>query len=73
MSAKLPKLEGRPREIYEEAASKWIDRWEHGQLDAKTYGRLRRAERAIRSHSTAKKRLRQLDAEIAQALSKHQG
>jgi len=70
-------LEVRQREIYEEASPRWIDKWESGKLDAEmkkaideTYGRLRRAERAIRSHSTAKKRPRQLDAEIAQALSK---
>jgi len=69
-------LERRQSEIYEEASSRWVDKWESGKLDAEmkkaiaeTYGRLRRAERAIRSHSTAKKRSRQLDAEIAQALA----
>jgi len=69
-------LDARRREIVEEATSRWVDRWDHGLLDAEmkkaidaTYGSLRRAERGIRSHATAKKRTRQLDAEIAQALS----
>jgi hypothetical protein len=51
-------LEGRQREIREEASSRWIHRWESGQLDAEmkkaidaTYGRLRRAERGLRSHA----------------------
>lgn len=71
-------LEAQQNYIYEEASPRWIDKWESGKLDAEmkkavdeTYGRLRRAERGIRSHSTAKKRPRQLDAEIAQALSKN--
>jgi len=69
-------LDARRREIVEEATSRWVDRWDHGLLDAEmkkaidaTYERLRRAERGIRAHETAKKRPRQLDAEIAQTLS----
>jgi hypothetical protein len=56
-------LEGRQREIYEEASLRWINRWESGQLDAEmkkaigaTYGNLRRAERGLRSHATVGKR-----------------
>jgi hypothetical protein len=55
-------LERRDREIREEASSKWIDRWESGQLDAEmqkaidaTYGKLRRAERGIRAHAIVRK------------------
>ena len=71
-------MDARQREIYEEASPRWINRWESGKLDAEmkkaidaTYGRLRRAERSIRSHAviTTKKSPRQLDAEIAQAIS----
>lgn len=70
-------LEGRQSEIYEEATSRWINRWESGQLDAEmkkaidaTYGSLRRAERGLRSHAIVKKKSsRQLDSEITQALS----
>lgn len=71
-------LERRRSEIYEEASDKWIDKWESGKLDAEmknaideTYGRLRRAERGIRSRSSVKKKnSRQLDAEIAQVLGR---
>lgn len=72
-------LDTRRQEIYEEAPSRWIDRWERGDLDAEmkkaieeTYRRLSRAERAIRSsrsEGARKKPRRQLDAEISQALS----
>ncbi len=69
-------MERRQREIYEEASPRWIDKWESGKLDPEmkkvieeTYGKLRRAERGIRLHSTVKSRTRQLDVEIAQALS----
>jgi hypothetical protein len=55
-------LDDRRREIVEEATSRWVDRWDHGLLDAEmkkvidaTYGRLRRAERGIRSHATVGK------------------
>jgi hypothetical protein len=55
-------LETRQREIYEEASSRWIKRWESGQLDAEmkkaitaAYGSLRRAERGLRSHVTLRK------------------
>jgi hypothetical protein len=72
------KMESRQDELYEEASDAWINKWERGKLDPEmktaieeTYDRLRRAERGLRAHSTAKKRPRQLDAEIAQALSKH--
>ena len=63
------------RRIYEEASPRWIDRWERGSLDPEireavgaAYGRLRRAERGLRSHAR-KRPGRQLDAEIAQALA----
>ena len=74
-------LERRQREIYEEATSRWIHRWESGQLDAEMklaidemYGRLRRGERAIRprrgaANAAKKKSPAQLDAEIAQAIA----
>ena len=70
-------LEARQKEIYEDASSRWINRWESGKLDAEmrraieeTYRRLSRAEGAIRPRAGARKKsLRQLDAEIAQALS----
>lgn len=75
-------LEKRQREIYEEATSRWINRWESGQLDAEmkkvideTYGRLRRGERGIRSQSTGKKKKKspaRLDAEIAQAIAERE-
>ncbi len=68
-------LERRQAEIYEEAGDAWINRWESGKLDEEmkkaidaTYGKLRRAERGLRSHATFKKSARQLDAEISQAL-----
>ena len=72
------KIEARRQEIYEEASDRWIDRWEHGKLDdemkraiEETYARLSRAERGIRSRTSARKKSpRQLDAEIAQAISK---
>ena len=67
----------RESEIYEEASDQWVDRWESGKLDdemkeaiAATYAKLRRAERGIRSRAGARKKTpRQLDAEIAQAIS----
>jgi hypothetical protein len=67
----------RQDEIYEDASSGWIDRWEGGKLDVEmkraieeTYQRLTRAERAIRPRAGARKKsARQLDAEIAQAIS----
>lgn len=70
-------LATREREIYEEASAAWIKRWESGKLDAEmkraieeTYRRLSRAEGAIRPRAgVRKKSLRQLDTEIAQALS----
>lgn len=70
-------LESRQKEIYEEASSRWINRWEHGKLDDEmkraieaTYRRLGRAEGSIRSRTGARKKSpRQLDAEIAQAIS----
>jgi hypothetical protein len=70
-------LARRQRELYEEASSKWIDRWESGRLDAEmkraideTYGRLRRGERAIRPRrAAAKKRSAQLDRDIAQSIA----
>ena len=72
-------LARRDREIREEASQRWIDRWESGALDAEmqraiedTYQRLSRAERGILPRSTAKKGARQLDVEIAQALSERQ-
>lgn len=62
--------------IYEEAPTRWINRWERGQTDAEikkaidaTYGKLRRAERGLRSHAVVKKSKDQLDAEIAEALA----
>jgi len=69
-------IEGQRRYIYEEASPRWINRWESGEFDGdmkkvidETYGRLRRAERGVRSRSGAAKKLAsQLDAEIAQAL-----
>jgi hypothetical protein len=70
-------LERRQGEIYEEAPSGWIKRWESGKLDAEmkkaidaAYGSLRRAERGLRSHAIVKKKSpAQLDVEITQALS----
>ena len=70
-------ITAREREIYEEASSTWINRWESGKLDAEmkraieeTYRRLSRAEGAIRPRAGAgKKSPRQLDSEIAQAIS----
>jgi hypothetical protein len=70
-------ITARQREIYADASVRWINRWESGKLDAEmrrtideTYRRLSRAEGVIRSRAGAgKKSLRQLDAEIAQALS----
>jgi hypothetical protein len=70
-------LDERRRELKEEASPRWIDRWERGQLDVEmkkaidaTYGKLRRAEGAIRAHAVAKKSPRQLDAEISRALGR---
>lgn len=71
-------LDARDREVREEASGRWIDRWESGQLDIEmkkaieaTYGKLRRAERGIRSRAgTKKKSPRQLDADIAESLAK---
>ena len=73
-------LERRDREVREEASDRWIDKWERGSLDAdlkkvidETYGRLRRAERGIRSRSGARKKsAAQLDVEIARALEGRQ-
>ena len=70
-------IAARQSEIYEDASSCWINRWESGKLDAEmkpaieeTYRRLSRAEGAIRPRAGArKKNPRQLDSEIAQALS----
>lgn len=70
-------IDSRQREIYEDASSRWINRWESGKLDAEmrraieeTYRRLSRAEGAIRPRAGARKKSpRQLDSEIAQALS----
>jgi len=70
-------LDARRREVVEEATSRWIDRWDHGLLDAEmkraieeTYRRLSRAEGAIRPRAGARKKSpRQLDSEIAQAIS----
>lgn len=71
-------LARREKEIYEEASSRWINRWEKGALDAEmkraieeTYRRLSGAERAIRPRggATMKKSPRQLDAEIAEVLT----
>lgn len=70
-------IEARQREIYEGASQRWINCWESGKLDAEmrsaiaeTYRRLSRAEGAIRPRAGARKKsLRQLDTEIAQALS----
>ena len=75
------KIDARQREIYEDASSQWINRWESGKLDAEmkraieeTYRRLSRAEGSIRSRAGARKKSsRQLDAEIAQALSRRRG
>jgi hypothetical protein len=68
-------IETRQHEIYEEASQRWINRWESGALDAEMkkaidamYGKLRRAERGIR-RPAVKKSPRQLDSEIANALS----
>ena len=68
-------LEARQKEIYEDASSRWINRWESGKLDAEmrraieeTHRRLSRAEGAIRPRAR-KKSPWQLDTEIAQALS----
>ena len=70
-------IDARQSEIYEDASSRWINRWESGKLDAEmkraieeTYRRLSRAEGAIRPRAGARKKSpRQLDSEIAQALS----
>jgi len=70
-------IDTRQREIYEDASSRWINRWESGKLDAEmrraieeTYRRLSRAEVAIRPRAGARKKSpRQLDTEITQALS----
>lgn len=70
-------ITAREREIYEEASAAWINRWERGKLDAEmkraieeTYRRLSRAEGAIRPRTGARKKSpRQLDSEIAQAIS----
>jgi hypothetical protein len=67
----------RQDEIYEEASTRWINRWEHDQLDEEmeraireTSRRMSRAERVIRPRAGARKKSpRQLDAEIAQAIS----
>ena len=75
------KIDARQREIYEGASSQWINRWESGKLDAEmkraieeTYRRLSRAEGSIRSRAGARKKSpRQLDVEIAQALSGRRG
>jgi hypothetical protein len=64
-------------EIYEDASSRWINRWESGKLDAEmrrmieeTYRRLSRAEGMIRPRASARKKSpRQLDTEIAATLS----
>ena len=70
-------IAGREREIYEDASARWINRWESGTLEPEmkraieeTYRRLSRAETAIRPRAGARKKTgRQLDTEIAQALS----
>jgi len=70
-------IEARQSEIYEDASSRWINRWESGKLDVEmkraieeTYRRLSHAERAIRPRAGARKKSpQQLDAEIAQAIS----
>ena len=67
----------RAKEIFEEASSRWINRWERGAIDAEmkraieeTYRRLSRAESAIRPRAGARKKsARQLDAEIAQVIA----
>lgn len=70
-------IDGRQREIYEEASGRWIDRWESGEFEGdmkkaveQIYSRLRRAERPFRGHATSQKKKtgRQLDTEIAHAL-----
>jgi hypothetical protein len=70
-------IEANQRYIYEEASTRWINRWESGQFEAdmrkaigEMHGRLRRAERGLRPRAAGatKKRASQLDAEIAQAL-----
>lgn len=65
----------RQSEIYVDASSCWINRWEHGKLDdlmrraiEGTYRRLSRAEGALRARGSARKTKRQLDAAIAHAL-----
>lgn len=72
-------LEARQKEIYEEASSRWINRWESGQLDEEmkraieaTYGRMSRSERVIRPRKSGvkKKSSAQLNADIAEALQK---
>jgi hypothetical protein len=72
-------LDARDREVREEAGSRWINRWESGQLDAEmkkaitaTYGQLRRAERGIRSGGVKKKSRAQLDADIAESLDRRE-
>lgn len=70
-------LDRQDREVREEASDRWIRRWESGQFDVDmkkaiedAYGKLRRAERGLRSRAGArKKRPAQLDAEIASALA----
>lgn len=70
-------LERRQTEIYEEAGNAWINRWERGKLDEEmkraigdTYGKLRRAERGLRSHAAIKRKSpRQLEREITEALT----
>lgn len=66
----------RQAEIYEEAGVPWINRWESGKLDAEmrkaidsTYGRLRRAERGLRSYATIRKTSAEMDRDIAEALA----
>lgn len=71
-------LDRRRDEIYEQATDRWIDRYESGEFDAdmkkaieETYGRLRRAERGLRSRAGARKKSgRQLDIEIAHAIGR---
>jgi hypothetical protein len=72
-------MEARQKEIYEEASSRWINRWESGKLDAEMrraidemYGRLRRGERSIRPRSRVQKKTppAQLNADIARVLAK---
>jgi hypothetical protein len=72
-------LDRRRAEIYEEAGDAWIDRWESGKLDDEmkkaidvTYGRLRRAQRGLRSHAVIKVIKRtpaELDRDIAEVLA----